>query len=139
MRSRSMVALCSSNGHVVRVEATDQRCPWCDGTGRYARTSHDRVPCGYCDATGQRTEVRARYVIAADGANSWIRRRLGIATHGVERIGEYLSILFRADVERIVGAPLSGLYMLHGLGGPAPSVALQTSRSPEATTISVAC
>jgi 2-polyprenyl-6-methoxyphenol hydroxylase-like FAD-dependent oxidoreductase len=76
--------------------------------------------------TGERTEVRARYVIAADGANSPIRRRLGIATYGVEKIGEYLSVLFRADMESIVGKDLCGLYMLQ-LGGPAPSVALATN------------
>jgi putative polyketide hydroxylase len=79
-------------------------------------------------ATGERTEVLAQYVIAADGANSPIRRLLGIATQGVERIGEYLSILFRADMESMVGTNLCGLYMLHGLGGPAPSVVLPTSR-----------
>ena len=79
-------------------------------------------------ATGERSLVRARYVIAADGASSPIRRQLGIATRGVERIGEYLSILFRADIERVVGTPLCGLYMLQGLGGPAPSVAVPTSR-----------
>ena len=78
--------------------------------------------------TGERTEVHARYLIAADGANSPIRHRLGIATRGVDRIGEYLSILFRADMAPIVGTDLSGLYMLQGLGGPAPSVLLPTSR-----------
>jgi len=77
--------------------------------------------------TGIRTEIWSRYLVAADGANSPIRRRLGIATHGAERIGEYLSILFRADIASIVGPELSGLYMLQGLGGPAPSVALPTS------------
>ena len=77
--------------------------------------------------TGIRTEIWSRYLVAADGANSRIRRRLGIATHGAERIGEYLSILFRADIASIVGPELSGLYMLQGLGGPAPSVALPTS------------
>ena len=79
-------------------------------------------------ATGERTDVHARYVIAADGANSPIRRRLGIATRGVERIGEYFSILFQADMKALVGPDLCGLYMLQGLGAPAPSVALPTSR-----------
>ena len=78
-------------------------------------------------ATGERTEVRARYLIAADGANSPIRRQLGITTHGVEKIGEYLSILFRADLSSMTGPDLCGLYMLQ-LGGPAPSVLVPTSR-----------
>ena len=78
-------------------------------------------------ATGERSEVRARYVIAADGANSPTRQRLGIAMHGVERIGDYLSILFRADVASIVGPQLHGLYMVQSLGGPMPAVVLPTS------------
>jgi len=77
--------------------------------------------------TGARTEVWSRYLVAADGAGSPIRRRLGIGTEGVERIGEYLSILFRADFDSIVGPDRSGLYMLQGLGGPAPSVVVPTS------------
>ena len=77
--------------------------------------------------TGERTEVEARYLVAADGAGSPIRRRLGIATRGVERIGEYLSILFRADIDSIVGRERFGLYMLNGLGAPMPSVLVPTS------------
>jgi len=77
--------------------------------------------------TGERTEVRSRYLVAADGASSPIRRRLRIATQGVERIGEYLSVLFRADLDSIVGSERFGLYMLQGLGGPAPTVLVPTS------------
>jgi 2-polyprenyl-6-methoxyphenol hydroxylase-like FAD-dependent oxidoreductase len=77
--------------------------------------------------TGLGTEVHARFLVAADGASSPVRRRLGIATSGVARIGEYLSILFRADLDAIVGPNQCGLYMLQGLGGPAPTVALPTS------------
>ena len=79
-------------------------------------------------ATSNRFVVEAQYVLAADGASSPTRRRLGIATRGVERIGEYLSVLFRTDMTAIVGKHLCGLYMLNGLGGPIPSVALPTSR-----------
>jgi 2-polyprenyl-6-methoxyphenol hydroxylase-like FAD-dependent oxidoreductase len=77
--------------------------------------------------TGDRTTIDARYMIAADGANSPVRRHLGISMHGVERIGEYLSILFRADIQRLVGPRQCGLYMLQGLGGPAPTVAVPTA------------
>ena len=77
--------------------------------------------------TGVRTDIRSRYLVAADGANSPVRRRLRIPTQGVERIGEYLSILFRGDIGSIVGPELNGLYMLQGLGGPTPSVAVPTS------------
>jgi hypothetical protein len=60
-----------SNGYVVRVDITDHRCPWCDGTGRYACTSHDRVPCGYCHATGQRTEPVERVAIGRGLWTEW--------------------------------------------------------------------
>jgi 2-polyprenyl-6-methoxyphenol hydroxylase-like FAD-dependent oxidoreductase len=78
-------------------------------------------------ATGTRTHVQAEFLIAADGAFSPIRRKLGIATTGLERIGEYLSILFRANLDEIVGEQRFGLYMLTALRGPAPSVFLPTS------------
>ena len=77
-------------------------------------------------ATGERTVIDARYMIAADGANSLVRRQLGIAMHGVERIGEYLSILFRADLDALLGHEPCGLYSLQGLGGPVPSVLVPT-------------
>jgi len=76
--------------------------------------------------TGARTVVSARYVIAADGASSPIRQRLGIEMPGVERIGEYLSILFRADLDALLGHEPCGLYSLQGLGGPVPSVLVPT-------------
>ena len=78
-------------------------------------------------ATSEHFEVHARYVVAADGAHSPTRAKLGIATHGVERIGDYLSILFRADVASIVGPALNGLYLVQALGGPMPAVVLPTS------------
>jgi 2-polyprenyl-6-methoxyphenol hydroxylase-like FAD-dependent oxidoreductase len=79
-------------------------------------------------ATGEPHLVQATYVLAADGASSPIRRRLGIRTRGVERIGEYLSVLFRTDMTAVLGDELCGLYMLNGLGAPVPSVALPTGR-----------
>ena len=78
-------------------------------------------------ASGVTSDVYARYVVAADGANSPTRQRLGIAMHGVERIGDYLSILFRADVASIVGPEMYGLYLVQALGGPMPAVVLPTS------------
>jgi 2-polyprenyl-6-methoxyphenol hydroxylase-like FAD-dependent oxidoreductase len=78
-------------------------------------------------ATGEHRDVYARYVIAADGAHSPTRSRLGIAMHGVERIGDYLSILFRADIASIVGPELIGLYLVQALGGPMPAVVLPTA------------
>jgi putative polyketide hydroxylase len=42
--------------------------------------------------------VRARYALAADGARSALRRRLGIGTHGEPVAGTAISGLFRADL-----------------------------------------
>jgi putative polyketide hydroxylase len=49
-------------------------------------------------ARGGETRVRAQYVIAADGAQSAIRHRLGVAMLGRERVYESVNILFSADL-----------------------------------------
>jgi putative polyketide hydroxylase len=46
--------------------------------------------------------VRARYLIAADGNRSAIRQRLGTKTHGPGVFGQQLSILFSAEVQRLL-------------------------------------
>jgi 2-polyprenyl-6-methoxyphenol hydroxylase-like FAD-dependent oxidoreductase len=56
------------------------------------------------------TQVRARYLIAADGFASPVRRELGIEMRGNGRLGDYISILFRANLERFAPAPLCGMY-----------------------------
>lgn len=48
--------------------------------------------------TGTERTVRARYLIAADGNRSGVRRQLGTKTHGPGIFGNQLSILFSADV-----------------------------------------
>jgi 2-polyprenyl-6-methoxyphenol hydroxylase-like FAD-dependent oxidoreductase len=67
-------------------------------------------------ATGDRERVRARYVIAADGARSPIRRRLGIGLEGAADLGSQHMIAFRADLERWAGPRPRGIYFLtdHG-------------------------
>ncbi|MFC3997672.1 FAD-dependent monooxygenase [Nocardiopsis sediminis] len=54
-------------------------------------------------ATGRRSAVRARYVIAADGAHSRLRERLGIARRGRGTLRHQMSILFRADLRGVLG------------------------------------
>jgi 2-polyprenyl-6-methoxyphenol hydroxylase-like FAD-dependent oxidoreductase len=56
------------------------------------------------------TQVRARYLIAADGFASPVRRGLGIEMRGSGRLGDYISILFRADLEKFAPAPMCGMY-----------------------------
>jgi hypothetical protein len=56
------------------------------------------------------TSVRARYAIAADGAASPIRRRLGIGQVGEPVAGTAVSALFRADLEPALrGRPVGAL------------------------------
>jgi len=45
--------------------------------------------------------VRAQFLVAADGANSMVRRQLGIGQHGAGSIGHFLSIIFESDLDLI--------------------------------------
>ncbi|WP_405489859.1 FAD-dependent monooxygenase [Nocardia sp. NBC_00511] len=66
-------------------------------------------------ATGAETSVRARYLIAADGANSTVRQRLGIDVTGPGAIGEATTVVFDADLRDWCAAQPSGVYFTsHG-------------------------
>lgn len=52
--------------------------------------------------SGERREVRAGYLVAADGSRSPIRERLGIARPGPGVIRRYTSIVFDADLSDVV-------------------------------------
>jgi putative polyketide hydroxylase len=54
--------------------------------------------------SGVERTIRARYVIAADGARSPIRTTLGVPAHGRSTFRHQVSILFRADLS----GPLNG-------------------------------
>ncbi|GAB3416303.1 FAD-dependent monooxygenase [Flindersiella endophytica] len=66
--------------------------------------------------SGRRIEVRARWMIAADGAHSGIRRQLGIAMNGPADLGRQTMIAFRADLRRLTGARPRGIYFLTATG-----------------------
>lgn len=53
-------------------------------------------------ATDEATTVRAEYLIAADGARSPTRGRLGIAQTGSRTFGHQLNVYFRADLAALV-------------------------------------
>ena len=55
--------------------------------------------------TGQRTKVRSRYLIAADGANSFIRRQLGVELVGPGVFGHNIAIHFEAPLMRHLTRP----------------------------------
>lgn len=54
------------------------------------------------DLSGSR-QVHAAYLIAADGAGSPIRRRLGIGMTGPGTLAHYMNIYFRADLREALG------------------------------------
>ena len=64
------------------------------------------------DAMGGREEVRARYVIAADGAQSRIRAQLGIARHGERDVYDSVNIHLRADLRPWVDERPAALYLV---------------------------
>mgnify|MGYP001468105719 CR=1 FL=1 len=52
---------------------------------------------------GPERRIRARYLIAADGAHSFVRRQLGIEMHGRGSFAECVTIYFRADMRSMIG------------------------------------
>jgi putative polyketide hydroxylase len=60
--------------------------------------------------TGRSRAVRARYLVAADGAHSAVRRALGIAMHGPDCLAERVVALFRAPLWERLGDRRYGLY-----------------------------
>lgn len=67
-------------------------------------------------ATGERSTVRARWLIAADGAHSSIRRHLGIPMDGPDDLGRQRMIAFRADLTAHTGPNPRGIYFLTDTG-----------------------
>ncbi len=64
---------------------------------------------------GTQTRVRARYVLAADGANSTVRQWLGIGTTGPGALGGITTVVFDADLNRWCARQPAGVYFTaHG-------------------------
>jgi 2-polyprenyl-6-methoxyphenol hydroxylase-like FAD-dependent oxidoreductase len=68
-----------------------------------AAQSADGVTSLISDAAGRTREVRSRYLLAADGAGSPVRKWLGIAQSGPERLQCFIMIHFAADLRPLVG------------------------------------
>jgi putative polyketide hydroxylase len=54
-------------------------------------------------ATGRASQLRGRYLIAADGAASPVREELGIGTHGPGTLAHFLNIQFDCDLREVMG------------------------------------
>ncbi|MFC9292947.1 FAD-dependent monooxygenase [Streptomyces sp. NPDC057011] len=68
---------------------------------------------------GAETRVRARYVLAADGANSTVRERLGIETTGPGAMAGFTTVVFDADLSRWCAEQPAGVYFTaHGSFAP---------------------
>lgn len=68
---------------------------------------------------GERTRLRARHVLAADGANSTVRRLLGIGVTGPGGMGGFTTVVFDADLRRWCADQPAGVYFTaHGLFAP---------------------
>ena len=64
--------------------------------------------------SGEQRRVHARYVVAADGARSPVRERLGISMCGHGTFSNSITIYFRADVRELIGdRVLSVVYVFH--------------------------
>jgi 2-polyprenyl-6-methoxyphenol hydroxylase-like FAD-dependent oxidoreductase len=63
--------------------------------------------------TGAEREVRARYVVAADGNRSPTRERLGIAMRGHRELSRSITIYFRADCGELLRDRNQGVIYVH--------------------------
>ncbi|HEY1275919.1 MAG TPA: FAD-dependent monooxygenase [Thermoleophilaceae bacterium] len=61
-------------------------------------------------AKGERRVVRARYLIAADGAHSGVRKALGIRMSGPSDLEDAITALFSAPLTQLLGDRLHGIY-----------------------------
>ncbi|MGE5762976.1 MAG: FAD-dependent monooxygenase, partial [Mycobacterium leprae] len=65
------------------------------------------------DHGGTETSVRARFLVGADGPRSAVRAGLGIDVEDLGHLGEWVSVLFGADLSGVVG---DRRYVLHAVG-----------------------
>ena len=68
--------------------------------------------------TGKLSTVHARYVVAADGARSTLRRALGIPLIGPDNVMEGFTTLFRAPLWEVVGERRHPIYSITHASAP---------------------
>lgn len=64
---------------------------------------------------GEETRIRCRYMLAADGANSTVRQRLGVGTTGPGAMAAVTTVVFDADLSSWCARQPAGVYFtMHG-------------------------
>ena len=63
--------------------------------------------------TGDESDVRARYVVAADGSRSPMRGRMGIGMRGYGQLSRSITIYFRADCAELLRDRNQGVFYVH--------------------------
>ena len=69
-------------------------------------------------ATGASTHVHARFAVGADGPRSTVRQVLGIPFERLGSLGPHVNIMFRADLDPVLGPRRYPLYFLGELFEP---------------------
>ncbi|MFI8221493.1 FAD-dependent monooxygenase [Streptomyces sp. NPDC085932] len=85
---------------------------------------HDHVELRVATPDGTQQTHTARYVVAADGLGSWVRKQLGIAFHGWRSSGRFLVCDFAAELpfareRRLWFGPsfyAGGIVLMHSIG-----------------------
>jgi len=79
--------------------------------------------------TGEEYEVRSRWVIAADGASSRVRRQLGIALLGPDRLQSFVMIHVEANLRALVRERPAIIYWIVDPEHPASLIAHDIERT----------
>ena len=99
---------------IVRQRARELGAILCFGTELRGFTQ-DRhgVAARVCDlTTGEEKQLRAQYMIAADGNSSSVRNLLGIVRTGIGDLSHSIEIRFEADLKPLIrGRPLAFVYL----------------------------
>src|SRR5690349_6428919 len=62
--------------------------------------------------TGANERVAARFVVGADGPRGDVRRALGVGLTHLGTLGEFVNVIFKADLDPVVGDRRYGLYIV---------------------------
>jgi 2-polyprenyl-6-methoxyphenol hydroxylase-like FAD-dependent oxidoreductase len=70
--------------------------------------------------SGDEQQVRAAYLVGADGAHSTVRQMLGVRMRGDAELSHQVLIYFRADLDEWFRDRAPNMVLIEGPGGPGP-------------------